>query len=77
MQTVVEARIKDSTDDQDAIAVVSFAIIGLLASLLFATAFSSPAEVAEALLTMSWLAISLFIGRLTELTMLFKARAPA
>jgi hypothetical protein len=53
MPTVAEARIKDSTDGQDAIAVVSFAIIGLLASLLLATAFSSPAEVAEALLTMS------------------------
>jgi hypothetical protein len=52
MLTVAEARIKDSTDDQDAIAVVSFAIIGLLASLLLATAFASPAEVAEALLTM-------------------------
>lgn len=53
MLTAAEARIKDLVDDQDAITVVSFAIVGLLASLLFATAFSSPAEVAEALLAMS------------------------
>jgi hypothetical protein len=53
MLTVVEARIKDHADGQDAIAVVSFAILGLLASLLLATTFSSPAEVAQALLTMS------------------------
>jgi hypothetical protein len=53
MLTVAGARIEDIADDQDAIAVVSFAILGLLASLLLATAFSSPAEVAEALLTMS------------------------
>jgi hypothetical protein len=39
--------------NQDAIAVVSFAILGLLVSLLLATAFSMPAQVAEALLTMS------------------------
>jgi hypothetical protein len=53
MLTVAGARIEDLADDQDAIAVVSFSILGLLASLLLATAFSSPAEVAEALLTMS------------------------
>lgn len=53
MLTVAETHIKDITDDQDAIAVVSFAILGLLVSLLFATAFASSAEVAEALLTMS------------------------
>jgi hypothetical protein len=53
MLTVAKARIKDLADGQDTIAVVSFAILGLLASLLLATAFSSSAEVAEALLTMS------------------------
>jgi hypothetical protein len=53
MLTAAEPRIKDLANDQDAIAVVSFAILGLLASLLLATAFASPAEVAEALLTMS------------------------
>ena len=53
MLTVAGARIKDLADGQDAIAVVSFAILGLLASLLLAIAFSSSAEVAEALLTMS------------------------
>ena len=53
MLTVVEARIKDLADGQDAIAVVSFAMFGLLVSLLLATTFSSAAEVAEALLMMS------------------------
>jgi hypothetical protein len=53
MLTVAGARIEDLADDQDAIAVVSFAILGLLASLLLATEVSSPVEVAEALLTMS------------------------
>jgi hypothetical protein len=52
MLTAAEPRNKDLANDQDAIAVVSFAILGLLASLLLATAFASPAEVAEALLTM-------------------------
>jgi hypothetical protein len=53
MPTVVEARIKDLAVGQDAVAVISFAILGLLASLLLATMFSSPAEVAQVLLTMS------------------------
>jgi hypothetical protein len=39
--------------NQDAIAVASFAIIALLASLLLATAFSWPADITEALLTLS------------------------
>jgi hypothetical protein len=53
MLTGAEARIKDLAENREAIAVVSFAILGLLASLLLATEFSWPAEVAEALLTLS------------------------
>jgi hypothetical protein len=49
MLTVAEVRVMDLAENQDAIAVFSFAIIGLLASLLFATAFSWPADMAEAL----------------------------
>jgi hypothetical protein len=53
MLIFAKAYIMDLAGDQEAIAVVSFVIIGLLASLLLATAFSWPAEVAEALLTLS------------------------
>ena len=49
MLTVAEVRILVLAENQDAIAVFSFAIIGLLASLLLATAFSWPADMAEAL----------------------------
>jgi hypothetical protein len=49
MLTVPEVRILVLAENQDAIAVFSFAIIGLLASLLLATAFSWPADMAEAL----------------------------
>ena len=48
MLTVPEVRILVLAENQDAIAVFSFAIIGLLASLLLATAFSWPADMAEA-----------------------------
>jgi hypothetical protein len=43
----------DFAGNEDAIAVVSFAVIALLASLLLAMAFSWPADIAEALLTLS------------------------
>jgi hypothetical protein len=73
MLTVAEVRILVLAENQDAIAVFSFAIIGLLASLLLATAFSWSADMAEALPPLSLLAISVFVSGLTELVSRFPA----